>query len=172
MAKTKTKVTPIVTEMEANEVLARYAKADSALTKLNAELDLKITKLREEKAEKIAEYTQELKDTNEILLAFAAGNPQLFESKKTLDMQHGSIGYRTSPPAVNIKKGVKVETVVELLQNSKIGQQYVKTKTTYSLDKEAILAKREDTKLMGKLGEYFITVEQAEVFFVDPKTEA
>ena len=169
--KTKKKVLTNITEMQANQALGDYARAFSAKRELEARITQMIADIRSDYSDTLADLDTDLAEADEVITAYAQANPKLFETKKSLELQHGTIGYRTNPPSVVIKKGVKVETVVSLLRNSKLANEFVREKTTYSLDKETIINRRGEEKLMAKLSEYFITVEQTETFFIEPKVE-
>ena len=172
MATTKKKVIGKVTEMQANEALRKHADADSRIAKINAEIELKVSAIRDKYKDELAIHKADIDETFEILEAFAEQNEQLFVLKKSIDMQHGTIGFRTNPPSVKQHKGVKVETSIELMRKSKVLQGFVVEKTTYSLDKTAILAQREDPKFVEKLDAAFVSIVQDETFFVEPKKEA
>jgi hydrogenase maturation factor len=172
MGKTKTIVTVNVTEIEANEALGKFSTADSRVKEINAKLELDITDLRKKQAASLALEEGIKKDTMKIIQAYAVQNKEtLFVDKKSLELQHGTIGFRTNPHSVRQFKGVKAETSIELMRKSKVFADYVVTKTTYSIDKEALIKDREDKKIKGKLADVFLEIDQDEVFFIDPKCE-
>ena len=171
MATTKKKVIGKVSEAEANKALAQHAEADSQIQKLNAQIEIEINKIREKHAASLAAYQSKHEETLDILHAYAEQNPQLFTTKKSLEMQHGIIGFRAGQPKVEIK-GITQKVAVGLMQNNRFLKEYVTEKVTLSIDKEKLIEKREDEKLMSKLNQVHVFITQDENFYIDLKKEA
>jgi phage host-nuclease inhibitor protein Gam len=172
MAKTR-QTQKLITEQytveEAEALFADYAKADAKAQKLQAELDLKITKAREQYQDDLARLAEEREDKFRKLQHFALSNPDLFGKKKSLEFTHGLLGFRTGNPALKTRKGYTWAVVLDLLKKA-ARTDLVRTKE--EVNKEAILGAREDAdmdKLMGYIG---VEVVQDEAFYVEPKKEA
>jgi phage host-nuclease inhibitor protein Gam len=105
----------------------------------------------------------------ELLLAeaWAQDHKAEFGDKKSIELVHGTIGYRTGNPAVVTRKGVTWKAALQLFVRRRL-MKYIRR--TYALDREAILRDRE-TLGGAKLAELGLSIEQAETFFVEPKRE-
>ncbi len=146
--------------------------AESAMRELCItihKLEGKTSAMNEELAHVREDYETEiqaLKETSEVLQAvinsWADKHPEEFAKKKSVDMVHGICGYRTSPPALKLVRGVTWAKVTGLLKHALPA--YVRTKE--EVDKEALLANR---AIIGPaaLMTVGLRVEQAENFFVE-----
>ena len=167
MAKREKKVliTETITSQEATAIFAEYADADAKLQKIAAEKDIQITKVREKYQDKELELTEVKSVAFEKLQHYAQSNPELFTVKKSIELQHGRIGFRTGMPKVTclFKKWddafVKVK---ELLPD------FIRTKE--EIDKEAFIANKDENvaKLFSQVG---VKVSQDETFFVEARKE-
>ncbi|MFB9897834.1 host-nuclease inhibitor Gam family protein [Hallella seregens] len=184
MATRKKKViTTGVSREAADEAFATYAKSDAQLQKINADIELQCAKYREKYAEKIATLSEEREQAFDTLQAFATENQaELFAKKKSLEMAHGTIGFRTGNPKLKTLKGFTWASALELVKTF-LPSGYVRT--TEEVAKDKLLADRDleevtvfdqgngrtatMSEAMSKCG---IQVVQDETFFVEPKAEA
>jgi len=95
--------------------------------------------------------------------AWAKKNPGEFRGLKSIEMTHGTVGYRTGQPKLKLLKGWTWEKVLATLKPL-----YVRTKR--EPDKEALLAARRDIGAEG-FASVGLLVDQDETFFVEPKRE-
>lgn len=140
--------------------MAKKSKVVDNATKLNSweEVDATIAKIAQlkhaaqskihaynkaehERREKVsAEVSPMLEKVDELgksILRFAEDNRQDFEGK-TKKLTHGSVSFRTTPPAVKTMKGFTLASALELVKRSvERCAQFVRTKQ--ELDKEQIL---------------------------------
>ena len=101
----------------AEEAFASYAKADAQIEKINAEIDLQCAKIREKYQQKLGELTCERECAFETLQAYATENQaELFSKKKSLDMSHGTIGFRTGTPKLKTLKGFTWASALQLVK--------------------------------------------------------
>lgn len=171
-----------VSREAADEAFAQYAKADAKINKINAEIELQCAKIREKYQNELGTLTCERECAFDTLQAFATENQaELFSKKKSLDMAHGTIGFRTGTPKLKTLKGFTWASALELVK-SFMPAGYVRT--TEEVAKDKLLADRDmeevvlscqdmDTKVtmraaMAKCG---ICVTQDEAFYVEPKKE-
>lgn len=166
----------------AEEAFASYAKADAQIEKINAEIDLQCAKIREKYQQKLGELTCERECAFETLQAYATENqPELFSKKKSLDMAHGTIGFRTGTPKLKTLKGFTWASALTLVKKYIPG--YVRTSEEIAKDK--LLADREleavefmESEITKKripmcdaMAECGIIVAKDETFYVEPKKE-
>ena len=171
-----------VTREAADEAFATYAKADASINKINAEIELQCAKIREKHQSELTQLTVERDKAFDTLQSFATENQaELFTKKKSLDMAHGTIGFRTGTPKLKTLKSFTWSAALELVKT--FLPSYVRQ--TVDLAKDRLLADREleavevsedgmtkkpmpMSEAMKKCG---LQVIQDETFYVEPKSE-
>lgn len=168
MARVKKTVIVGITREKAEEALGLFAKANAQLAKVNAEIELQCAKLREKQAD-IIESLSEIREENfAILEAFANENKgEFFTTKKSLEMLHGKIGFRTGTPKLKTLKGFTWASVLQLVRE--FMPNYIRTSEEVS--KEKLLADRYFEGMEEKMAKIGVQVVQDESFFVEPKNE-
>lgn len=163
----KVLVSNTITKEEAETAFAMYAQADAVQQQVTSKMDEAITKIREKHAANLAELAEIKEKAFEEMLTYAENNRDDFGKKKSMELTHGTIGFRTGTPALKAAKGFTWKSITVLL--SKNYKDFVRQVTEPAKDK--ILADRltPSTKLM--MEECGIMVDQAETFFVEPKKE-
>lgn len=171
-----------VTREAAEEAFGKYAKADAQIEKINAEIDLQCAKIREKYQQKLGELACDRECAFDTLQAFATENQsELFTKKKSLDMAHGTIGFRTGTPKLKTIKGFTWASALTLVKKFMPG--YVRTSEEIAKDKlladrelegvdfvvDGIMKKRES--MSAAMAECGIIVAQDETFYVEPKKE-
>lgn len=176
--KKKTIITGVTREA-ADEAFATFAKADAQCNKINADIELQCAKIREKWADKLTVLQAERDTAFETLQAFATEHPELFAKKKSLEMAHGTIGFRTGTPKLKTLKGFTWEAAKTLVK--KLLPDYIRT--TEEIAKDKMLADRDSQQMRegdplgpGKpmseaMAECGIQVVQDETFYVEPKKE-
>lgn len=163
----------------AEEAFAAYAKADASVNKINAEIDLQCARIREKWQDKLAALTAERDHAFDVLQGYAVENKErLFSKKKSLDMTHGTIGFRTGTPKLKTLKGFTWAAALELVKRKLPG--YVRT--TDDIAKDKLLADRDlDAVVVGTAAEDAVSMPEAmkacgiqvvqdETFYVEPVT--
>ena len=171
-SKTTTKRTSIGNREELESVFGEYAAAVIETAALKAELEESIRKTR---AGYEAAFAR-LDETAAALLAdveaWAAGHPEEFKDRKSLELLHGTIGFRTSTPRVAIPRGTDEDELAATLAGEGLDC-YVRLRR--ELDKPAILAAVADVGDGGEseavLAAYGIRVRQSERFFAEVREE-
>ena len=169
-----------VSREAADEAFATYAKSDAQVQKINAEIELQCAKIREKYADKLSVLTTEKDKAFDTLQAFATENQaELFSKKKSLDMAHGTIGFRTGTPKLKTLKGFTWASALELVKE--FLPDYVRQ--TWDIAKDKLLADRESTvqepgnplgpgkSMYERMAKCGIQVVQEETFYVEPKKE-
>lgn len=151
----------------AEEIFADYAKVDAQIVKINAELDIKIAKIREAKQDALAKLSERREEAFAKLEHYAITNPELFSKKKSLELSHGTIGYRTGTPKLKTFRGFTWAAVTSLIKE--VAPQYLRTKE--EPNKDAIIADRDKDGMKEIMDKMRVNVVQDETFYVQPKKE-
>lgn len=170
MSKTREKkvlVPNTITRQEAEDAFAEYAEADATIQKINATMDLSFTKIRDKYADELTEAI-ELKGKNfELIQTYATNNREDFGNKKSMELTHGLIGFRTGTPKLKTLRGFTWPSVLNLLKE--FLPTYVRTAEEPAKDR--LLADREVPEVADLFGKVGIMVDQDEAFYVEPKKE-
>ena len=170
MAKTREKKTVYtgVSQEEMEQAFAEYAKADARQQKIQAEMDVKMTQIREKWQDELSKL-QETKDKAfDVMQAFATENrTELFSKRKSMETVHGTIGFRLGTPKLKNLKGFTWASVTNLLKE--FLPAYVRVKE--EPDKDKLLADRESEEVFPLFEKVGVAVVQEETFFVEPKKE-
>ena len=170
MVKTRVKKTIItgVTSEQVEAALSEFSQADSRIQKITAEMELKITAIRDKHAEELAELQKKKDDSMEILEVFATENKEsLFSKTKSYKSAHGIFGFRTGTPKIKQLKGFTKESVLALVKA--ILPDYIRT--AEEVAKDRLLADRDKEEVADNLSKCGMVVVQDETFYVEPKKE-
>lgn len=171
MSKTREKkvlITKQLTSEEAEQEFANYATAHAKLQKINAEMDVKITAIREKYQDDINKLNEQKEQSFEKLQHYAVNAPELFVKRRSIEMTHGFIGFRTGTPKLKLGKGFTWAKVLDNLKHYLPA--YVRTVEEPAKDR--LLSDREVPEVKENLTKVGVLVDQDETFFVEPKTEA
>jgi len=167
----KTIDTTIRTAEELGGVLGEYAQAVLDRERVENALEKGIARLREEARPEL----ETLKATEKALLddmaAYATLHPEIFpKGRKSLEMAHGTVGFRTGQPRVTLRRGLKEEDLVERLMQDGIDA-LIRTRPELDRD-QAIRQWQEGVEAVVRRNErYGIRVSQAERFFAEIRRE-
>ena len=170
MAKTREKKTVYsgVKQEEMETAFADYARADARIQKINATMDIEMTKIREKYQDELTKLGETKDNAFDIMQAYAMENrEELFSKRKSLETTHGTIGFRTGTPKLKTLKGFTWASVLTMLKEFLPG--YVRTVEEPAKDK--LLADREDEEVAAMLPKVGVAVVQDETFYVEPKKE-
>ncbi|MBQ0128818.1 MAG: host-nuclease inhibitor Gam family protein [bacterium] len=157
-----------ITAEQANDAFAQYAKADAQINKINADVELQCAKIREKHADELTRLSDEREQAFDTLQAYAVENQaELFTKKKSLDMAHGTIGFRTGTPKLKTMKGFTWASALNLVRE--FLPSFIRT--TEEIAKDKLLADRDAEGMGEKMAQCGITVTQDETFYVEPKKE-
>jgi len=171
-AKTKKKVYVNVTLDEANAASEKYSTTQNSLFKVEAKMNEELNKVKSKYVDQISELKEDLVEPEEILESFANAQKSTWGKKKSLELLHTVIGFRTGQPKVSKSKKFTWDAVTELLKKNAAFKKFIRTKD--EINKENILALKndKDKKMLDLLKEEaFVFVEQDESFFVEAKLE-
>ena len=168
MAREKKVVHTGVTSEAMEAAFSDYAIADAKLQKINANIDMQMTQIREKYADEIGKLTEKKDKAFDILQAFGIENKsELFSKKKSMDSVHGTIGFRMGTPKLKTLKGYTWNAVTNLMKEFLPG--YIRT--TEEPAKDKLLADRDLKEVAEMLPRIGVTVAQDETFYVEPKKE-
>lgn len=169
MAKREKKIIiDCVTREAADEAFANYAKADAQSAKIVADIEYQCAKIREKYADKLTELDSVKVTAFETLQVYAMENKtELFVKKKSYDMVHGTIGFRTGTPKLKTLKGFTWASALQLVKEFLPG--YIRTAEEITKDK--LLADRDVEEIPEKMARCGIAVVQDETFYIEPKKE-
>lgn len=157
-----------VSREAADEAFAVYAKADAQSAKITADIELQCAKIREKYAAKLAELEEAKEKAFDTLQAFATENQdELFSKKKSLEMAHGAIGFRTGMPRLKTLKGFTWASALQLVKE--FLPSYLRQAEEIAKDK--LLADRDLDEMPANMAKCGIHVVQDETFYVEPKKE-
>ena len=168
MARKKKVIISGISREEMEEAMRCYAAADAEQRSLTAEMDGKLTEVREGYAGRLQHLDIEKEEAFEKLQAFATENrEEHFSKRRSMETTHGTLGFRTGNPQLKPAKGMTWQGILELLKLK--GKGYVRTVEEVAKDK--LLAERETEGCAAVMAACHITVIQKETFYVEPKTE-
>ncbi|MBX7204176.1 MAG: host-nuclease inhibitor Gam family protein [Bacteroidia bacterium] len=168
MTRVKKKVlTGTVDKNTAEEAFAAYAKADARAKQLTAKMDVEITKIREKYQDELTELQDVKEEEFEKLQSYAENNRADFGNKKSMELTHGVLGFRTGTPKLKTRKGFTWGSITNLLKE--FLPEYVRT--TEEPAKDRLLADRDAPEVANLFPKVGILVDQDETFFVEPKKE-
>ena len=157
-----------VSREQADAAFAQYAKASAQSDKIQADIELQCARIREKYASQIATLTEEKETAFDTLQSYAMENQaELFSKKKSLEMAHGTIGFRTGTPKLKTLKGFTWASALQLVK------EFLPTciRTTEEIAKDKMLTDRDEEGMTDKMAKCGIQVVQEETFYVEPKKE-
>ena len=142
--------------------------AKTQAAKITADIELQCAKIREKYADKLTELEGQKAVAFDTLQAYASENKtDLFVKKKSLEMVHGTIGFRTGTPKLKTLKGFTWASALQLVRE--FLPSYIRT--TEEITKDKLLADRDVEGMCDSMSRCGIQVVQDETFFVEPKRE-
>jgi phage host-nuclease inhibitor protein Gam len=157
--------TVVATRAEAEKLLGEIAGDTAALNALKAELDSELTAVRQQFEGRIDHLAKQIEQKSGLLQQWAEGSPEEFAGRKSLDLLHGRVGFRTGNPKLKTLAGWTWERVLGAIREA-----FVRVKR--EVDKEGLIAAYAEGKLGDSdLRSIGVRVVQDEAFFIEPKLE-
>ena len=164
--RTKKKIVTPPAKSELTDIMKQFAEASSHIKALEAEEELQMLALRKAFEEKSRDLIEQRQTAIEKLEAFGLQNrDELFSEKRSMELMHGVIGFRTGTPKVSKPRATTWNKVIEALSENQ--SEFLRTKK--EVDKDKILANRTNQELMSQLNQLGIQVVQEETFFISLK---
>lgn len=163
----KATTTVIETREDLEAAVGRISAKTSQRDGLLADLEAEINAQRSFYEPQITECGEEIKADFQAVQDWAEANPSAFSTRKSIELMHGTVGFRTGQPRLKLLSGWTWNRVLELLAVNRLTD-YIRQKQ--EPDKERILAEREQLtdELLKRIG---VKVVQDETFFCEPKRE-
>ncbi len=146
-----------------------FAQQQNRLSKLEAKMNEEINKVKSKYQDDITEIKENIEEPMQILEAYANEQKGNWGKKKSFELLHSIIGFRTGTPSVCKSKKVTWEFITEQLAKTKDMLCFVRTKQ--EINKEAILAEQDENVLKRLKEDFMVEIEQKESFYVQPKEE-
>lgn len=164
----KKKVISNVSLEQAQQASELFAQKSTALSKIEAKMNEELNAVKSKYQEQITELKEEMEEPVEVLEVFAEEQKASWGKKKSFELLHSTIGFRTGMPKVTKDKKFTWDAITTLV--SKAFPSLIRTEEF--LDKDAIIALSKDEKEFKKVkDECYIDVVQDETFFVTAKAE-
>lgn len=168
MAKTKKKVIVNVNREQAEEAMAVFSDAANSLQKIEAKMNEQINAIRDKYQEQVTELNETKDEQVEVLEVYANEQNDTWGKRKSMELLHGIIGYRTGTPKIKFEKGFNSKSVTAILK-----EQYpAYVRTVDEMNKEQLIADRDADDFTTICKKAHISVVQDETFYVESKSEA
>lgn len=171
--KSKTISTSITSREDLERRVGEYAESTAKIAEIEAQMNLEIAKVREKFEGKISDIKASADTIFDDLNAYASLHPETFPAgRKSVDLIHGTLGFRTGQPSLSIPRGKTAEDLCNAMLALPAVACFVRR--TNVVDKSAVIGaltsdKPSDSKaVLSSIG---FRVTQAERFYVDPKYE-
>ena len=165
---TRLRTTTIATREDLEATLGRYAAAVIEADALKAELDRKTNELHAGYEERAAALGKRVELLFADIEAYVANNPEEIPAgRKSLELLHGTVGYRTGNPTVRLPRGTDETALCEELRGAGFAD-FVRTRD--ELNREAVLAADDPTR--ESLAAHGVKVTQTkDRFYIEIKRE-
>jgi phage host-nuclease inhibitor protein Gam len=154
---------------DAQQASETFAQQQNRLSKLEAKMNEEINKVKSKYQDDITEIKENIEEPMQILEVYANEQKSTWGKKKSFELLHSVIGFRTGTPAVTKSKKVTWEFITDQLAKTKDMLAFVRTKQ--EINKEAILAEQDENVLSRLKEEFMVEIEQKESFYVQVKQE-
>lgn len=163
----KKKVISNVTLEQAQQASELFAQKSTSLSKLEAKMNEEINAIKSKYQEEITDLKEQMEEPVEVLEVFAEEQKTSWGKKKSFELLHCVIGYRTGMPKVIKDKKFTWDAITTLVQ--KAFPKLIRTEAL--LDKEGIIAMSKEKEFNKVKEQCYIDVVQEETFFVTAKSE-
>lgn len=154
---------------EATLMIGEYIQLDrdQALERLAA--DEAIARIKQARDERLRELEAQAADLFAGIKAWweAGGKEELAKGKRSTEIAGAKIGIRLTPPAVKLKRGVKLGDVISWLSGLRWARAKDFLRTKIELDKQAVIKAVQADETVAQTFADRLTVEQIDEFFID-----
>jgi phage host-nuclease inhibitor protein Gam len=150
------------TREEAEKMVREITTAKLRERSLKADMDSEITAIKKRFESRLADVDEQIQPRMAAINAWATAHQADFGNRKSLDMTHGVIGWRVTPPTLKPINGFTWPAVLNRLRDLNRFE-FIRVKE--DVNKEAMLGARESENLK----KLYVQVVQDDEFYVDPK---
>lgn len=154
---------------QAQQASEQFAIQRNKLDKIEAKMNEEINKVKAKYKEYISEIQEQLEEPMEVLEVFAKEQQSSWGKKKSMELLHTIIGFRTGQPKVVKDKKFTWDAVLELMKKNRVFKGFIRT--TEEINKEAILSEKNEAVLNQLKEEAYVSIDQDEKFYIDVKKE-
>jgi phage host-nuclease inhibitor protein Gam len=160
----------IITRARAEEILGEIAGLTIAERETKNALDRETTEARERHQPVLAQIAKQIEEKTALLESWASANPAEFpKHRKSIDLLHGTLGFRTGMPKLKTLAKWTWDRVLEKLRELSLAA-FIRTKD--EVNKEAVIAAVGEGRLLPEDARQLgVQVVQDETFFVEPRIE-
>ena len=161
-------IKPLIdTREDAETCLGELATLTLERRDLQNALDREITAAREKYESSLSAIGEQIETKQALLHGWADSHPEEFASRKSLELTHGQIGYRTGQHKLKSLKRKTWDAILKSLQT--FGFTHL-IRTKEEVDKEAIIAGYKAAEISrAEMIQIGVEVVQDEAFFVEVK---
>ena len=161
----------ILTRLRAEEILGEIATLKLEERDQKNAMDRALTSVREQFEAPLDSLAKQIGDKTALLETWASANPDEFpRNRKSIEMLHGVIGYRTGTPKLVKLAKWTWDRVLEKLQELDL-LAFIRVKS--EVNREALIAAVGEGRLLSaEARQLGVQVVQDESFFVEPKLES
>jgi phage host-nuclease inhibitor protein Gam len=170
MAKTKINTYKNVSLEQAQEASELFAVNNTELELLQAKMNKELDAVKSKYTDQVTALQKTLKEPVELLHAFANEQQKNWGKKKSFELLHCIISFRTGTPKVVKDSKFTWDAVKALIsKNNVLTKNFLRTTT--EINKEAILACKDEGLLAALQNDAYCSIDQEESFYVYSKTE-
>lgn len=157
-----------VTMEQYHEAMSIYARSDNRADRLIAQMNIEVAHVHEKYDPELLTLMAEKEQQGEIIRVYCTEHKQeLFAAKRRIYNVHGSVGFRLGTPKL---KTLPKWTWDKVLEKVKVTlPDFVRTYE--EVDKESIIASRNDEKVAPYLNDLGLCIAQDEIFYIELKKE-
>jgi phage host-nuclease inhibitor protein Gam len=164
----RTKTRAAVSREEMELAVGIMRQIDIKTQRLLARKNREVAEIDERYAPLLAEAEAAKKEKHQLVQAWAEAHPEAFGKTKSIALAAGTIGFRTGTPKLALLNrkftwASALEAVMRLLPNF--------IRTSPEIDKEALIAQRDETTIQWALTECGLKIVQDESFYVKTNVE-
>lgn len=154
---------------EATLMLGEYVAIDREIALEQLAAETAIDRIKSQRDARLAELKAQAQPLFTGLKAWweAGGKDEVAKGKRSAELAGAKIGIRLTPPAVKLKRGVKLGDVVEWLGSLRWirARDFLRTKT--ELDRQAVIKAVQAEQDVAEIFAARLSVEQTDEFFID-----
>jgi phage host-nuclease inhibitor protein Gam len=155
-----------VSHEEAEQAMATFAKCNTQLKFIEAKMEEEKQQIDNKFLGEVARLRAAMEEQVNLLQVYGQHSKDQWKGK-SFDLLHGKIGFRTGNPKLVKDRKFTWDAVTELLK--KAFPTFVRT--TYEINKEALIAHRDQKEFEAIKDACYVDVVQDEAFYVEANSE-